>query len=62
MAGQVGDESLPVETRRAALSTVMELQKGEAERSRIMMEGGNTQQPAAPVADDNIDDLLEMYK
>lgn len=34
MAGQVGDESLPVETRKAALQTVVELQRGEAERRR----------------------------
>jgi len=48
MAGQVGDESLPVETRRAALTTVMELQKGESERRKAMLEGRTPQQPDAP--------------
>ncbi len=50
MAGQVGDETLPVETRRAALSTVMELQKGESERRRAMLEGRIPDQPARPPA------------
>lgn len=45
MAGQVGDESLPVETRKAALTTVMELQKGESERRKAMLEGSMPQQP-----------------
>lgn len=45
MAGQVGDESLPVETRKAALTTVMELQKGESERRKAMLEGRMPQQP-----------------
>jgi len=48
MAGQVGDESLPVETRKAALTTVMELQKGESERRKAMLEGRVPQQPATP--------------
>ena len=40
---------------------MMELQKGEAERRKAMLEGRVPQQPEQPTAD-NIDDLLEMYK
>jgi len=61
MAGQVGDETLPVETRRAALSTVMELQKGESERRKAIF-GGGSNAPTPPPAEDNIDDLLEIYQ
>lgn len=36
MAGQVGDESIPIETRQAALQTVIALQSAEAERRKLL--------------------------
>lgn len=47
MAGQVGDDTLPYETRQAALETVIALQSAEADR-RKLISGGN--QPQAPSA------------
>lgn len=46
MAGQVGDRTLPISTRKAALQTVMELQQKYAE-----LNGGQASQtPTAPVS------------
>ncbi|OUM01745.1 hypothetical protein [Variovorax sp. JS1663] len=45
MAGQVGDDTLPVSTRKAALSTVLQLQ-----RKYAALNGGAAPGPSAPAA------------
>jgi len=45
MAGQVGDDSIPIETRKAALETVMALQSAEAERRKALQQPQETSAP-----------------
>jgi hypothetical protein len=45
MAGQIGDDSVPIETRKAALETVMALQTAEAERRKSLQQSDSGQAP-----------------
>lgn len=47
MAGQVGDDTLPYETRQAALDTVIALQSAEADRRKLISGGNQPQPPSA---------------
>lgn len=47
MAGQVGDDTLPYETRQAALETVIALQSAEADRRKLISGGNQSQAPSA---------------
>lgn len=48
MAGQVGDDSIPIETRKAALQTVMDLQQAEAERRKGYSSGSGDSNQSTP--------------
>ena len=47
MAGQVGDDTLPYETRQAALETVIALQSAEADRRKLISGSNQSQAPSA---------------